>query len=364
MLLRHRLAIAFILSLPTLGSAQPSGAAPAPTAVSVAVQLTGGFETDPRDHGRPVVLVAAALGVSSDVFRDAFSEVHPAPAGEQPQPDQVRRNKAVLMEKLGPLGVTDDRLNEVSNYYRYPPGSRELWRHKPASATAQVVNGVVTGITIVDPGAGYTSAPVASIPDMPQVQLKATLALGRDLATNGAIKEITIVPPAAADKSTGAPAPPASSFVLHSPAVGADGMLPVEFTGDGSGVSPPLEWTGAPSGTKSFALIMHHIDREGETKWYWTLYNIPASATSLPKAATGIGTAGNNSIDNRIGYAPPHSKGPGPRTYVLTLYALSALVDPGLPPEQVDRAKLLAAMQGKTLATAELKVVYDRSAGE
>lgn len=53
------------------------------------------------------------------------------------------------------------------------------------------------------------------------------------------------------------------SFVLHSPAVGADRMLPMEFTGDGNSYSPPLEWSGAPAQTKGYAIIMHHIDPQG-----------------------------------------------------------------------------------------------------
>ena len=71
---------------------------------------------------------------------------------------------------------------------------------------------------------------------------------------------------------------------------------------------------------------MHHLDPEGKTKWYWTLYNIPADVGSLPKDVQGVGSLGNNSLNRSVGYAPPHSKGPGAKTYVLTVYALSAPV--------------------------------------
>ncbi len=74
---------------------------------------------------------------------------------------------------------------------------------------------------------------------------------------------------------------------------------------------------------------MHHIDPKGKAKWYWTLYNIPRDVRSLPANVQGIGTLGNNSINGRLGYAPPHSKGPRDKAYVLTLYALSARWDPG-----------------------------------
>ena len=49
------------------------------------VVFSGGHETDPRDRGRPVILIAAALGVPADVFRAAFTHVHPPPQGRAPR---------------------------------------------------------------------------------------------------------------------------------------------------------------------------------------------------------------------------------------------------------------------------------------
>jgi len=153
-----------------------------------------------------------------------------------------------------------------------------------------------------------------------------------------------------------------SSFVLRSPAVADGGVLPVEFTGDGEGVTPPLEWSGAPAETRSFALIMHHLDPTGKTKWYWTLYDIPAGTGALPRNATGIGTLGGNSVNRRAGYAPPHSQGPGEKTYILTLYALASPLALAVPSATASRDDLLAAMQGRTLATATMQVRYTRPA--
>lgn len=156
--------------------------------------------------------------------------------------------------------------------------------------------------------------------------------------------------------------PPASegTFALRSPAVPKGGRLPQEYTGDGDGATPPLEWSAPPAGTKAYAVIMHHLDPEGRTKWYRTLYNIGPDVRSLPANAQGVGTVGNNSVDGRIGYAPPHSKGPGEKTYTLTLYALSAPLQIAVPPSQVSREVLIAAMKGKILATSELNVTYAR----
>ncbi len=156
------------------------------------------------------------------------------------------------------------------------------------------------------------------------------------------------------------PLPQIGSFALKSPVVTADGCLPVEFTGDGAGISPPLEWSGAPTGTKSYVLIMHHVDPQGKIKWYWTLYNLAADLQSLPSNAQGMGLSGSNSVNNRLGYAPPHSKGPGAKTYILTLYALSEPLQIKVPPATVNRELLLEAMKGKILAAAELRVLYTR----
>ena len=107
---------------------------------------------------------------------------------------------------------------------------------------------------------------------------------------------------------------------------------------------------------------MHHLDPAGKAKWYWVLYNLPASTRSLPRNVKDIGTLGNNSVNGRTEYAPPHSKGPGAKTYVYTVYALSAPVKLDVPPTQVSREVLLAAVKDSLLATAELRVVYSRPA--
>lgn len=149
------------------------------------------------------------------------------------------------------------------------------------------------------------------------------------------------------------------SFVLSSPEIKADGILPAEFTADGTSATLPLAWTGAPAGTKSYALIMHH-EAPDQTKWYWILYNIPADVQSLPKNVQGLGTLGNNSVNERPEYTPPRSKGPGAKTYIYTVYALSAPPQLSLSPAQVNREVLLAAIKDRTLASAELSVSYSR----
>jgi phosphatidylethanolamine-binding protein (PEBP) family uncharacterized protein len=158
-------------------------------------------------------------------------------------------------------------------------------------------------------------------------------------------------------------APGAPGFVLHSPAIGPDAVLPVEYSGDGAGVTPPLEWSQAPAGTTSYALVLHHVDREGVMKCYWILHGIPGRVTSLAKGVADLGTMGLNNLNGRAEYAPPRSKGPGPKRYVFTVYALSAPPRFAAPEAPVDRDTLLAAIKDRTLGSAELTVTYSR-AGE
>ncbi|PQO45166.1 hypothetical protein [Blastopirellula marina] len=156
------------------------------------VVIQGGHATDPRDGGRPVVLVAAGLGVEPQVFRDAFSGVRPA-RGRGPTDAEAQRNKQVLMTALGKYGVTNDRLDEVSNYYRYRPESGQLWKHQPAQATATIENGQVTGLTITSGGAGYSSPPQVVIAGYPDVKIKADVEFGTDLRTNGKVTSLTVI---------------------------------------------------------------------------------------------------------------------------------------------------------------------------
>ncbi len=156
------------------------------------VAFEGGYETDPRDRGRPVVLIAAALGVKSQVFRDAFSGVTPAQNGK-PTEDHARANKQVLLAALGPHGITNERLDEVSNFYRYQPQDGGIWRHSPAKATAIVEDGKVTGFNIADAGYGYSTAPTVSVSGFPNLKVKVTLGFSTELMKNGCLTTIEIV---------------------------------------------------------------------------------------------------------------------------------------------------------------------------
>jgi hypothetical protein len=160
----------------------------------VPLTLSGGHETDSKDHGRPVVLVAGALGVKPEVFREAFSGVTPA-RDRPPTGDEARRNKEALMKVLKPYNVTNDRLDEVSNYYRYQPQKGEMWPTAAAEGYAVVEDGKIKKIVVTKPGVGYSSPPKVTVKGFEKVPLVATVEYVRELKKNGAIKAIQIAPP-------------------------------------------------------------------------------------------------------------------------------------------------------------------------
>jgi hypothetical protein len=153
------------------------------------VEFTGGHEIGKNDFGRPVVLMAAALGVTPEQFREAFSGVRPA-RGRGPTGEEQRKNKEALMRVLAPLGVTNERMDEVANYYRFRPQERELWPTEEAEAYAEVKGGRIVGVVVTAAGSGYSSPPVVRVEGFETAKLFATLLLSEELEKNGSVASV------------------------------------------------------------------------------------------------------------------------------------------------------------------------------
>ena len=152
---------------------------------------------------------------------------------------------------------------------------------------------------------------------------------------------------------------PQPGFVLQSADIPDPNHYPIEFTGDGAGITPSLQWKGAPVGTRGFALVMDHLTPDETIKTCWLLWDLPASLSVLSKAAKPPGKAGVSSR-GAVGYEPPHSQGPGDKHYILTVYALAVPLVIGGSEAKVTRDVLFAAMKGKVLGSASLTVTYAR----
>jgi Raf kinase inhibitor-like YbhB/YbcL family protein len=155
------------------------------------------------------------------------------------------------------------------------------------------------------------------------------------------------------------------SFVLQSPAFRPDGRIPRHHTCEGEDVSPELRWTGAPAGTKGFALIVDDPDAPDpkapkRVYVHWVLYNIPASATELAgavkAAALPPGTREGLNDWKKTGYGGPCPP-IGRHRYFHKLYALDVVLpDLGTP----SKAELEKAMEGHVLGKAELRGTYQK----
>ncbi len=71
------------------------------------------------------------------------------------------------------------------------------------------------------------------------------------------------------------------TMTITSSAFTDGGMIPKDYTCDGSNVSPALSWSGIPAGTKSLALICDDPDAPMGNWVHWVLFNIPPTASGL-----------------------------------------------------------------------------------
>ena len=126
------------------------------------------------------------------------------------------------------------------------------------------------------------------------------------------------------------------TFILSSPDVPAGGTIDKRFEFDGFGCSgqnrsPALEWSGAPAGTRSFAVTVYDPDApSGSGWWHWFVVNIPADVNALKADAGAVGSvnlpkgAAHVRIDYGVagfgGVCPP--EGDPPHRYVFTVHAL------------------------------------------
>jgi hypothetical protein len=157
-------------------------------------------------------------------------------------------------------------------------------------------------------------------------------------------------------------------MVLQSAAFKHNGTLPRAYTGYGDFKSPPLSWSGVPTATRGFALVVEDADVPLERfSVHWLLYNIPATVTRFgempPTKASSEhpspvkGAAQGVNALKRVGWLPPRPfAGTGVHHYTFTLYALDAELD---LPAGATKAQLFAALKGHVIAEAKLVAEFE-----
>jgi Raf kinase inhibitor-like YbhB/YbcL family protein len=137
--------------------------------------------------------------------------------------------------------------------------------------------------------------------------------------------------------------------------------IPSKYTCDNIDVSPDLEWSKVPDGTKTFALIADDPDAPSGTYVHWVMFNIPGKQRELPENIPATETLDNGAIQGRndfgkIGYGGPCPPG-GTHRYYFKIYALDTKLDaePG-----ITKKDLLKAMEVHVLEVGELMGRYKR----
>lgn len=148
---------------------------------------------------------------------------------------------------------------------------------------------------------------------------------------------------------------------LTSSAFQHGGDIPATYTCDGDDVSPPLAWSGAPTDTQCFVLIVDDPDapdpRAPRMVWvHWVVYNLPANATGLAEGIAHLPHGAKTGITDfrRTAYGGPCPP-IGKHRYFFKLYALDTeLPDMG----KATKGQVEKAMSGHVLAEAELMGTY------
>ncbi|MBL0888092.1 YbhB/YbcL family Raf kinase inhibitor-like protein [Myceligenerans indicum] len=173
--------------------------------------------------------------------------------------------------------------------------------------------------------------------------------------------------PAPADPYSLLPAP--AVFTLTGPDVVDGERLPVAYTVDGEALSPALEWSGAPAGTRSFAVSCFDPDAPSPSGyWHWNLVDLPAEVTSLPRGAGGADggllPAGAFQVRGDGGY--PGFEGAGPprgdheHRYVFAVHALDAAPGRLVPGPGSTNAQVHVSIFFHLLGRATLTATYGR----
>lgn len=138
-------------------------------------------------------------------------------------------------------------------------------------------------------------------------------------------------------------------------------QIPVKYTCDGDDVSPPLEWTGVPEGTKTLSLICDDPDAPMGTWVHWVVFNIPGDLTQLPERISperelDVGAIQGMNDFKKIGYGGPCPPS-GIHRYFFKIYALDTKLD---LPSGAQKSHVMLSMEAHVLGEAHLMGTYRR----
>lgn len=134
-----------------------------------------------------------------------------------------------------------------------------------------------------------------------------------------------------------------------------------KFGCGGNNLSPGLAWSGAPAGTRSYAVTLFDPDaRNGRGWWHWLVFDIPPTSAQLPEG----GPIPQGAVEGGSDFGVPGYQGPcpppgsGAHHYVFTVYALD-IATLGLDPK-ANGAQALEMLRRHALGTATAQFLYGR----
>jgi Raf kinase inhibitor-like YbhB/YbcL family protein len=121
---------------------------------------------------------------------------------------------------------------------------------------------------------------------------------------------------------------PTMPLMLASPAIPPSGEIPSQYTCDGADISPPLTWSGLPSGTQSLIVVVEDPDAPSGVFHHWAAFGMPAGSRGLDAGCSKTRpAAGFQEAHNDLGKSdygdPCPPKGHGTHHYHFHLLALS-----------------------------------------
>ena len=117
---------------------------------------------------------------------------------------------------------------------------------------------------------------------------------------------------------------PVQEFTVVAPWEDGEQLDP-QFTCEGSKLSPGFEIAGLPEGTVTWGLSI--VDQTAENAVHWVAANIDPAINRVDAGVVPAGAVQSLNRVNKVGYAAPCPKVGEPHTYILTVYALSQLLE-------------------------------------
>jgi Raf kinase inhibitor-like YbhB/YbcL family protein len=143
------------------------------------------------------------------------------------------------------------------------------------------------------------------------------------------------------ERAEGPPPAAPQQIQVTSPAFKGGGTIPKRYSCDGDEVSPPLGWSGVPTGARELALVVEDPDAPGGTYVHWLLFKLPADLDGLAEGEVPSGARqGKNSGGDSKYAGPCPPEGDPPHHYDFLLYALREPLDlpNGASPKDVSDA--------------------------